>query len=138
MTERYYKAAFGPEGTKDWKRFVLFQYASVSSPSNEELICLAGNAVSDLLAAEGENMLLYQYGAPQQLHVLHWKATPDVQVGDTLLIGRFGGVICNHYRVAAKTTAEGDVVLVRVEPVSHKNDDGTFSTDWQLAQGDVS
>jgi len=138
VTVRYYKADFGPEGAKDWMRFVLFQHASASPPTNEELICLAGNEVSDLLAAEGSDALLYRYGTPQQIHVLHWKATPDVQVGDTLLIGRFGGAICNHYRVAAKATNEGDVVLVRVEPVSRKNDDGTFSTVWQLARGSAS
>lgn len=130
---RYYKVDFGLDGTKDWTRYVLFHHASSEPLSKEELICRAGNEVSDVLAAEGSDALLYRYGEPQPINILHQKVNPDVQVGDTLLLGRFGGAYCNHYRVAAKTTDE-DAVLVHVEPVSRKNDDGTFSTVWQLAQ----
>lgn len=60
-------------------------------------------------------------------------ASAGVEIGDILLLGRFGGAYCNHYRVVEKV--DGDVVLAPVVAVSIKNDDGTFSTVWEVARG---
>lgn len=54
--------------------------------------------------------------------------SPDDNVGDVLLLGLFGGAICNHWRIASKS--DGVATLVRVEPVSSRNEDGTFSSHW--------
>lgn len=66
------------------------------------------------------------------MNTMIWTAAPDVQVGDILLIGRFGGAYCNHWRVERKLDTEGKVDLVRVEPRSIKNADGTFSSVWEV------
>lgn len=58
-------------------------------------------------------------------------AHADAQIGDVLLIGRFGGAYCDHYRVTALDSGYMD--LVRVVARSVKNDDGTFSSVWEIA-----
>ena len=136
MTTYYYKTDFGPANTTDWNRYVLLQHDSADPPSRDELICLAGNKISEVLSAEGADPLLYRYGEPQQIHVLLWKVAPDVRVGDILLLGRLGGAVCNHYRVIGQNASEG-TALVRVKALSRKNDDNTFSTVWALALGDL-
>jgi hypothetical protein len=50
---------------------------------------------------------------------------PSEKVGDILLIGRFGGAVCSYYRVVEVNGSEG--LLEPVNPVSFRNDDGTFS-----------
>ena len=63
---------------------------------------------------------------------INWSVCPSDKVGDVLLIGIYGGAICNHYRLVAKVT-ETAASLVRVNPISSKNSDGTFSTKWETA-----
>jgi len=78
---RYYKTYFGPRDTQDWSRFVLLQLDSIEPFSAEALICQAGNAISDVLIAEGADPLLYRYGDPQpitaQEYDLHERSTPS-------------------------------------------------------------
>jgi len=57
---------------------------------------------------------------------------PSDAVGDVLLLGIYGGAICSHYQIIAKPN-ETTATLVRVNPRSVKNHDGTFSTVWESA-----
>ena len=63
---------------------------------------------------------------------INWSVCPSDKVGDVLLIGIYGGAICKHYRIVAKTT-KTTATMVRVNPISSKNADGTFSTRWETA-----
>jgi hypothetical protein len=61
---RYYKVHFGKCDTGRWTRVAVFQHDSVEPLSSDFLISAAGNKVSDLLIAGGEDPLLYGYGEP--------------------------------------------------------------------------
>ena len=65
---RYYGVGFGPSESagQRWTRFaLLLQDEDEPAPSHEAMICQAGNAISDILVAEGADPLLYRYGEPQ-------------------------------------------------------------------------
>jgi len=64
---RHYRAHFGFADVAPWTRIVVFRHESVEPESHEILICLAGNAVSDVLIAEGADPLAYRYGDPQPI-----------------------------------------------------------------------
>lgn len=69
---RCYKAHFGKEGPVSWMRFVVFHHDGVDPLPHDFLISDAGNKISDLLIAEGEDPLLYRYGDPQQITELEY------------------------------------------------------------------
>jgi hypothetical protein len=58
-----------------------------------------------------------------------------VEAGDMIgaieLHGMFGGALCWHYRI--ESIANGRTTLVRVEPRSVRNSNGTFSTVYEAA-----
>jgi len=55
----------------------------------------------------------------------------DLAIGQILLLGRFGGAYCNHYRI--ERIEDGVAHLVPIVAQSVHNDDGTFSTVWGAA-----
>ena len=54
------------------------------------------------------------------------------RVGDVELHGMYGGALCWHYRI--EKIEDGRTTLVRVEPRSVKNDNGTFSTEYEVVR----
>lgn len=64
----------------------------------------------------------------------HTFALPSTQIGEIVLLGRYGAYF-QYYRVVSIDRDRAEALLEAVSPRSQPNDDGTFSTVYEVCNG---